>query len=52
MNSSVIEEVKAMLSKDTLLLGSIFNAMEAGLTNNLYIAKKSGASNRGVVYNY
>ena len=52
MNSSVIAEVKAMLAKDALLLGSIFNAMEAGLTNTLDIAKKSGASNRGVVYNY
>ena len=52
MNSSVLSEVKAMLAKDELLLGSIFNAMEAGLTNTVDIAKKSGASNRGVVYNY
>ena len=52
MNASVIAEVKAMLAKDALLLGSIFNAMEVGLTNTLEIAEKSGASNRGVVYNY
>lgn len=52
MNSSVLSEVKAMLAKDELLLGSIFNAMETGLTKALDIAKKSGASNRGVVYNY
>ena len=52
MNASVIAEVKAMLAKDALLLGSIFNAMESGLTNTLEIANKSGASNRGVVYNY
>lgn len=52
MNTSVIAEVKAMLAKDALLLGSIFNVMEEGLTNTLEIAEKSGASNRGVVYNY
>ena len=52
MDSQVIVEVKAMLAKDGLLLGSIFNAMETGLTNALEIAEKSGASNRGVVYNY
>jgi hypothetical protein len=52
MNSVVITEVKAMLAKDELLLGSIFNAMEVGLTNTQEIAEKSGASNRGVVYNY
>ena len=52
MNSSVINEIRAMLAKDQLLLGSIFNAMESGLTNTLEIANKSGAANRGVVYNY
>lgn len=52
MNSSVLTEVKAMLAKDQLLLGSIFNAMEAGVTNTLDLVEKSGASNRGVVYNY
>ena len=52
MNASVIADVKAMLAKDALLLGSIFNAIEDGLTNTLEIAEKSGASNRGVVYNY
>ncbi len=41
-----------MLAKDQLLLGSIFNAMEAGVTNTLDLVEKSGASNRGVVYNY
>ena len=52
MNSSVVSEIRVMLAKDQLLLGSIFNAMESGLTNTLEIANKSGASNRGVVYNY
>ena len=52
MNSSVVTEIRAMLAKDQLLLGSIFKAMESGLTNTLEIANKSGASNRGVVYNY
>jgi hypothetical protein len=52
VNSSVVTEIRAMLAKDQLLLGSIFNAMESGLTNTLEIANKSGASNRGVVYNY
>ncbi len=52
MNAFVIAEVKAMLAKDALLLGSIFNVMETGLSNTLEIAEKSGASNRGVVYNY
>jgi hypothetical protein len=52
VNSSVVTEIRVMLAKDQLLLGSIFNAMESGLTNTLEIANKSGASNRGVVYNY
>jgi hypothetical protein len=52
VNAFVIAEVKAMLAKDALLLGSIFNVMETGLSNTLEIAEKSGASNRGVVYNY
>lgn len=52
MNSFVETEIRAMLAKDQLLLGSIYNSMELGLTNALEIAKKSGASNRGVVYNY
>lgn len=52
MISSVLTEVKAMLAKDQLLLGSIFNAMEAGVTNTLDLVERSGASNRGVVYNY
>lgn len=41
-----------MLSKDDLLLGSIFNAMENGVTNALELVQKTSASNRGVVYNY
>ena len=52
MDHQLSAEVKAMLAKDGLLLGSIYSAMEAGLTNTLEIAEKSGASNRGVVYNY
>jgi len=52
VNSSILTEVKAMLAKDELLLGSIFNAMESGVTNTLDLVEKSGASNRGVVYNY
>ena len=52
MNSSIVTEIKEMLAKDQLLLGSIFKAMESGVTNTLEIADKSGAANRGVVYNY
>jgi hypothetical protein len=52
VNSLAVTEIRAMLAKDQLLLGSIFNAMESGLTNTLEIANKSGAANRGVVYNY
>lgn len=48
----MITEVKAMLAKDDLLLGSIFNAMETGVTNALDLVEKTGAANRGVVYNY
>lgn len=52
MDSSVLTEVKTMLAKDDLLLGSIFNAMEAGASNALDLVEKTGAANRGVVYNY
>jgi hypothetical protein len=52
MNTSIINEVKSMLAKDDLLLGSIFNAMESGATNALDLVAKTKASNRGVVYNY
>jgi hypothetical protein len=52
MNSSIVSEVKSMLSKDDLLLGSIFNAMENGVTNAMDLVQKTSASNRGVVYNY
>jgi len=41
-----------MLASDDLLLGSIFNAMESGFSNALEIVEKTGAGNRGVVYNY
>jgi hypothetical protein len=52
MNSSIVSEIKSMLSKDDLLLGSIFNAMENGVTNAMDLVQKTSASNRGVVYNY
>ncbi len=52
MNASVTSEIRRMLAGDELLLGAIYNAMEKGLTNALEIARESGASNRGVVYNY
>lgn len=52
MNSQIVSEVKSMLASDDLLLGSIFNAMESGFSNALEIVEKTGAGNRGVVYNY
>lgn len=53
MPSLIIKsEVESFLEKDDLLLGSIFRVMQEGSTNALEIAEKSGASNRGVVYNY
>lgn len=52
VDSSVKNEVKEMLRNDALLLGSIFNVMESGVTNALEIVEKTSASNRGVVYNY
>jgi hypothetical protein len=45
-------EIESFLERDDLLLGSIFRVMQEGSTNALEIAEKSGASNRGVVYNY
>jgi hypothetical protein len=48
----VSSEIKALLAEDDLLLGSIFRVMELGVTNAMEIVKQSGASNRGVVYNY
>ena len=45
-------EIRELLAQDDLLLGSIFRVMDNGVTNALEIAKQSGASNRGVVYNY
>jgi hypothetical protein len=52
VNSTVLIEVKAMLAKDVLLLGEIFNAMEAGAISALDLVEKTSAANRGVVYNY
>lgn len=52
MNSTVLFEVKALLAKDDLLLGEIFNAMEAGAGSALDLVEKTSAANRGVVYNY
>lgn len=49
---SVRDEVKEMLKSDPLLLGSIYNIMESGITNALEIVESTTASNRGVVYNY
>lgn len=51
-NSSILEEVRQMLAKDDLLLGSVFRAMENGITNALQLVEATGAANRGVVYNY
>lgn len=51
-NPDIKSEIESILEKDVLLLGSIFRVMQEGVTNALEIADKSGASNRGVVYNY
>jgi hypothetical protein len=40
VNSTVLIEVKAMLAKDVLLLGEIFNAMEAGAISALDLVEK------------
>ena len=48
----VAVEIKALLEEDDLLLGSIYRVMDQGVSNAMEIAKLSGASNRGVVYNY
>jgi hypothetical protein len=45
-------EVEKLLAKDQLLLGSIFRAMRDGKTNALELVTITGASNRGVIYNY
>ena len=37
---------------DELLLGAIFRAMEHGVSNTAELVNETGASNRGVVYNY
>jgi len=52
MNSHVVSEIKSMLTNDEFLLGTIFNAMESGISNALELVEKTGAGNRGVVYNY
>jgi hypothetical protein len=49
---SIKFEVRQLLSSDDLLLGAIYRAMAKGIANALEIAKETGASNRGVVYNY
>ena len=48
-NSS--DELKKLLRDDDKLLGTIFALYEQGITNAQELAKKSGAANRGVVYN-
>jgi hypothetical protein len=52
LDVSVRNEIKEMLKSDPLLLGSIYNVMESGVTNALEIVESTTASNRGVVYNY
>jgi hypothetical protein len=52
VNATVLIEVKALLAKDDLLLGEIFNAMQAGTSSALDLVEKTSAANRGVVYNY
>lgn len=52
LDASTRNEVKEMLKSDPLLLGSIYNVMESGVTNALEIVESTTASNRGVVYNY
>lgn len=51
-SSLVSREIKALLEQDNLLLGSIYRVMDQGVSNAMEIVKQSGASNRGVVYNY
>lgn len=51
-NPIIKSEIESFLEKDDLLLGAIFRVMQEGTTNALEIVEKSGASNRGVVYNY
>jgi hypothetical protein len=48
---SVVSELKKVLSEDAKLLGVIFNLQENGVNNAQELAIKSGAANRGVVYN-
>ena len=52
VSTRVTNEVKSMLAKDELLLGSVFNAMESGVKNAMDLVEKTGAGNRGVIYNY
>jgi len=52
LDPEVNSEVKLLLSNDELLLGTIFRAMENGISNAADLVKETGASNRGVVYNY
>lgn len=52
VNESVLVEVKSLLAQDDLLLGAIYREMENGVTNAMQLTELTGASNRGVVYNY
>ena len=52
MNPTVLTELKAILAKDDLLLGEIFNAMATGVTSAVALVEITSAANRGVVYNY
>ena len=47
----VVSELKKILSEDDKLLGVIFNLSENGVSNAQELATKSGAANRGVIYN-
>jgi len=52
LDPEVNSEVKLLLESDELLLGSIFRGMQSGVTNAADLVLETGASNRGVVYNY
>lgn len=45
-----IAEIKNALSRDDKLLGEVFRLKESGISSALELAKKSGASGRGVIY--
>jgi hypothetical protein len=53
MQFEVIQsEIRQMLLTDEFLLGEIFRAMDNGANTALEVLEVTGASNRGVVYNY